>query len=393
MFYSLNLGNNHLIKKKVETINWNLTQISKDGFKTFMLKEIFEQPESIANAFRGRFIPEKGQIKLGGLETIESKLPHLSRIIIVACGSSWHAGLVGGSLIEELAKIPVKVEYASEFRYRYPVVGPDCLVIAISQSGETADTIAALELAKTKKALTFGICNVVGSSIARLVDAGAYLHAGPEIGVATTKGFTSQLIVLTILAIHFANLKKTINRKNAQKILKELTRLPVLIKKLLDQSGSLAELAQKLKNTHNCLYLGRGYNFPIALEGALKLKEISYIHAEGYPAAEMKHGPIALIDKKMPTIFIATQDKTYKKIISNMLEVKARNGMIIALATVGDKKITSIADKVIYIPRTIDFLMPVLNTIPCQLLAYHIAILKGHDIDKPRNLAKSVTVE
>jgi len=388
-----NLVGNNGVTKKVEEIEWDLAQIEKSGFDTFMLKEIFEQPESITNALRGRVILGEGEVKFGGLEKINDKLNDISRIIIVGCGTAWHAGLVSEFLFEELAKIPVEVEYASEFRYRKPVIGSDCLVIAISQSGETADTLAALELAKKAGALTFGINNVVGSTIARQVDAGCYLHAGPEIGVASTKAFTSQLVVLTLLAIYFGTLKKAVSRERVKEILAELIKLPELARGLLDKNDEISKLANQFQSSHNFLYLGRGYNFPIALEGALKLKEISYIHAEGYPAAEMKHGPIALIDKEMPTVVIANKDNTYDKVVSNILEIKARGGVIIALASEGDKEISKIVDHVIYVPKTLDILTPVLNTIPLQLLAYHVACLKDCDVDKPRNLAKSVTVE
>jgi len=388
-----NLVGNNGVTKKVEEIEWDLAQIEKGGFDTFMLKEIFEQPESITNALRGRVILGEGEIKFGGLEKINDKLGDISRIIIVGCGTAWHAGLVGEFLFEELAKIPVEVEYASEFRYRKPIIGSDCLVIAISQSGETADTLAALELAKKAGALTFGINNVVGSTIARQVDAGCYLHAGPEIGVASTKAFTSQLVVLTLLAIYFGTLEKTVSQEKVKEILAELIKLPELARGLLDKNDEILKLANQFQSSRNFLYLGRGYNFPIALEGALKLKEISYIHAEGYPAAEMKHGPIALIDKEMPTVVIANKDNTYDKVVSNILEVEARGGVIVALASEGDKEISKIVDHVIYVPKTLDILTPILNTIPLQLLAYHIACLKGCDVDKPRNLAKSVTVE
>ncbi|MFA5022640.1 MAG: glutamine--fructose-6-phosphate transaminase (isomerizing) [Patescibacteria group bacterium] len=388
-----NLVGNNGVEKKVEEINWDLSQIEKGGFETFMLKEIFEQPESIMNALRGRVIIEEGKVKMGGLDELEGRLNNISRIIIAACGTSWHAGLVGEFLIEELAKIPVEVEYASEFRYRKPVIGPDCLVIVISQSGETADTLAALQLAKDHGALTFGICNVVGSSIARYVDAGCYLHAGPEIGVASTKAFTSQLSMLTLLAVYLGNLKKTISPQTAKEILSTLVKIPELVKGLLGKNEEILKLAKKFYSVKNFLYLGRGYNFPVALEGALKLKEISYIHAEGYPAAEMKHGPIALIDKDMPVAFIANKDNTYDKVVSNILEVKARGGVVIALASEGDSQLAGMVEEVIYVPKTLDILTPILNTIPLQLLAYHIARLKGCDVDKPRNLAKSVTVE
>src|SRR3989344_4396780 len=389
----INLLDSRGIDKKVEEITWDLAQIEKSGFETFMLKEIFEQPQSIANALAGRILVDQGRVKMGGLDEIEEKLNKISRIIIIACGTSWHAGLVGEFIIEDLAKLPVEVEYASEFRYRKPVIDASCLVIVISQSGETADTLAALELAKANKALTFGICNVVGSSIARKVGTGCYLHAGPEIGVASTKAFTSQLTILSLIAVYLGILKKTVSQDQAKEIFKNFSGLPKLIEKMLLQNDDIYKLAQKFRLASNFLYLGRGLNYPVALEGALKLKEISYIHAEGYPAAEMKHGPIALIDKNMPAVFIAVKDGTYDKVISNILEVKARNGVVIALATEGDEEIKKIVNEVIYIPETLDILSPIVNAVPLQLLAYHIARLKGCDVDKPRNLAKSVTVE
>ena len=387
-----NLLNSNGILKKVEKVDWDLDQIEKGGFDTFMLKEIFEQPESIINALRGRIMSDLTRVKLGGIEPIEDKLSDINRIIIISCGTSWHAGLVGEFLIEELAKIPVEVEYASEFRYRKPIIDKHCLVIVISQSGETADTLAALQLAKQKGATTFGICNVVGSTIAREVDAGTYVHAGPEIGVASTKAFTTQLSVLVLLALYLGKLKNLSNQK-AKDVISELVKVPKQVKQILNYNEQIKALAKQFSQTNNFLYLGRGYNFPVALEGALKLKEISYIHAEGYPAAEMKHGPIALIDKDMPVVFIATKDGTYEKVVSNILEVKARDGVVIAIATQGDSEIKDIVDHVIYVPKTIDCLTPILNVVPLQLLAYHIATLKGRDVDKPRNLAKSVTVE
>ena len=333
------------------------------------------------------------KIHFDELNLSEAEIKKVNRVVFTACGTSWHAGLVGEFIIEDLAKLPVEVEYASEFRYRKPVIDASCLVIVISQSGETADTLAALELAKANKALTFGICNVVGSSIARKVGTGCYLHAGPEIGVASTKAFTSQLTILSLIAVYLGILKKTVSQDQAKEILKNFSGLPKLIEKMLLQNDDIYKLAQKFRLASNFLYLGRGLNYPVALEGALKLKEISYIHAEGYPAAEMKHGPIALIDKNMPAVFIAVKDGTYDKVISNILEVKARNGVVIALATEGDEEIKKIVNEVIYIPETLDILSPIVNAVPLQLLAYHIARLKGCDVDKPRNLAKSVTVE
>jgi len=388
----ISLIDNNGITKKVEEITWDLDQIEKGGFETFMLKEIFEQPESITNTLRGRIILDQGEVKLGGIEPIKNRLAGISRIIIVSCGTSWHAGLVGEFLLEELAQLPVEVEYASEFRYRNPIIDKNCLVVVISQSGETADTLAALDLAKEKGAVTFGICNVVGSTIARKVDAGTYIHAGPEIGVASTKAFTSQLSALTLLALYLAQSKGLANEET-KRVIAELVKIPDLVKAVLAKNESIKELAGQFVKTKNFLYLGRGYNFPVALEGALKLKEISYIHAEGYPAAEMKHGPIALIDKDMPVVFIATKDSTYDKVISNILEVKARGGVVVAIASEGDTEIAGIVDHVIYVPRTLECLTPILNVLPLQLLAYHVAALKGCDVDKPRNLAKSVTVE
>jgi glucosamine--fructose-6-phosphate aminotransferase (isomerizing) len=389
----VNLTDASGIEKKVEEISWDLAQIEKGGFETFMLKEIFEQPQSIANALRGRILIDDGKIKIGGLDEISERLKTIKRIIILGCGTSWHASLIGEFLIEELAKVPVEVEYASEFRYRHPILDNHCLVIAISQSGETADTLAALQLAKQAGAITFGICNVVGSSIARLVDAGIYLHAGPEIGVASTKAFTSQLSILTLLAVYLATEKKTLAENEIRDILKAIQSLPALVEKVLCQNENVRQLAEKLRFAPNFIYLGRGNNYPVALEGALKLKEISYIHAEGYPAAEMKHGPIALVDSNMPVVFIATKDSTYEKIVSNILEVKARGGIVVAVATEGDEEISKIAQFVIYVPKVMDILTPIANVIPLQLLAYHIARQKGCDVDKPRNLAKSVTVE
>ncbi len=389
----INLKNNGSIHKKIEKIDWDIDKVEKQDFETFMQKEIFEQPDTITNCLRGRITPGSSQIKLDGLEKIKDKINNLSRIIILGCGTSWHAGLIAEYLFEALVKIPVEVEYASEFRYRQPVIDKNTLIIALSQSGETADTLAALKLAKEKQAPTFGICNVVGSTIARMVDAGAYLHAGPEIGVASTKAFTSQLTLLTLLAVHFSHLKKSQTNSQRKKIIQGLAQLPNQVKKILAQDKNILQLAKKFKDANNFLYLGRGYNFPVALEGALKLKEISYIHAEGYPAAEMKHGPIALIDKRMPVVFIASKDSTYQKILSNIEEVKARHGQVIALASQSDTKIKNIVDNVIYLPSTLDILTPILNTVPLQLLAYHIARLRGLDVDKPRNLAKSVTVE
>ncbi|PKL84528.1 MAG: glutamine--fructose-6-phosphate transaminase (isomerizing) [Ignavibacteriae bacterium HGW-Ignavibacteriae-1] len=377
---------------KIEQIEFDLEQIEKGGFEHFMLKEIFEQPETIQNAFRGRLLVDEGDVKLGGLRHIHEQLRSAERIIITACGTSWHAGLVGEYIIEHLANIPVEVEYASEFRYRNPVIKKNDIVLAISQSGETADTMAAVREAKQKGATVLGIVNVVGSSIARYTSAGVYTHAGPEIGVASTKAFTSQLTVLTLIAIMLGRMN-TLSKYEGIKIAKELLIIPDKIKKIFESADKIQEIAKQHAKAKNFLYLGRGYNFPVALEGALKLKEISYIHAEGYPAAEMKHGPIALIDENMPVVFIATQDEIYEKIISNIEEVRARKGKIIAIATEGDTRIESVADNVIYIPETLPMLTPILSVIPFQLLAYYTALELDCDIDKPRNLAKSVTVE
>jgi len=383
---------NESTQREIEEIEYDLEQIEKSGFEHFMLKEIFEQPETIHNAFRGRLLVYEGEIKLGGLRNVEDKLRNCNRIIITACGTSWHAGLVGEYIIENLSNIPVEVEYASEFRYRNPVIAKNDVVIAISQSGETADTLAAVKEAKQKGATVIGIVNVVGSTIARETDAGVYIHAGPEIGVASTKAFTSQLTVLTLLGLKLGRMNQ-LSKQNAMQIAKELQNIPRKINKILEQANIIKDIASHFRDTRNFLYLGRGYNFPVALEGALKLKEISYIHAEGYPAAEMKHGPIALIDENMPVVFIATHDEIYEKVISNIEEVRARKGKVIAIATEGDEKIKSVADYVVYIPDTISMLIPILSVIPLQLLAYYMALELGWDIDKPRNLAKSVTVE
>lgn len=371
-----------------------LDVLEKGGFEHFMLKEIFEQPKSILDSMRGRFDPKSLKFAMRSLEEYENKLRNLDRIIIVACGTSWHAGLVGEYLIEEFARVPVEVEYASEFRYRDPIITEDDLVIAISQSGETADTLAALELAKEKGATIYGVCNVVGSSIPRMTDAGAYTHAGPEIGVASTKAFTAQVTVLTILALGIADIRGKISRERLREMFVELSLIPDKVAALLKSCDEKCkEIAAIYKDAPNCLYLGRGYNFPVALEGALKLKEISYIHAEGYPAAEMKHGPIALIDEEMPVVVIATKRNYYEKVLSNIQEVKARKGKIIAIVTEGDEKVKEIADHYIEIPDTEDSLTPLLATIPLQLLSYYIAVMRGCNVDQPRNLAKSVTVE
>jgi glucosamine--fructose-6-phosphate aminotransferase (isomerizing) len=385
-------SSNELIEKKVEQVTLNLEQIEKSGYPHYMLKEIFEQVSTVHDAFRGRILINEGKVKLGGLAEVEDQLTEASKIIIAACGTSWHAALIGKYLIEEYCRIPVEVEYASEFRYRNPIVNKRDILIVISQSGETADTLAGLREAKHRGALTLGIVNSVGSTIARETDAGVYLHAGLEIGVASTKAFTSQVTVLALITLMMAR-KRNMSVVNGQHILNELQKLPEKIKTILAQSHLVEEIAEKYKNNRNFLYLGRGINFPVALEGALKLKEISYIHAEGYPAAEMKHGPIALIDADMPVVMIATRDLIYDKLISNMEEVKARKGRIIAVASNGDKKIAGLAEHVIYIPETSQMLLPVLAVIPLQLLAYYIAVKRGCDVDQPRNLAKSVTVE
>ncbi len=380
------------IQKEIHEINMSLDEIDKGGYEHFMLKEIMEQSESVCNSMRGRILLDKGTSKLGGLEGFVDKLANSKRIIISACGTSWHAGLVGEYMFEQFARIPTEVEYASEFRYRNPVINKDDAIFFISQSGETADTLAALKEAKLRGALVLGICNVVGSSIARESHAGVYIHAGPEIGVASTKAFTSQLVVLALITLLIAR-KKDMSLIDGKKIAEELQTIPDKIAKILKLNDEIEKIAENYKNAKNFLYLGRGYNFPVALEGALKLKEISYIHAEGYPAAEMKHGPIALIDENMPIVFIAPKDSTYDKIRSNIEEIKARKGKIIAIASESDNEIDALVDYTIKIPDTIRMLMPILSVIPLQLLAYHIAVKKGLNVDQPRNLAKSVTVE
>ena len=377
----------------IQTLEMNLTQLEKGGFDHFMLKEIFEQPTSIRDSMRGRIDVKQGIVKLGGISDYEQKLKNAKRILIVACGTSWHAGLVGEYLFEDLARTPVEVEYASEFRYRNPIITEDDIVIAISQSGETADTLAAIELARTKGATILGVCNVVGSSIARATHAGSYTHAGPEIGVASTKAFTSQVTILTLMALRLAQMKGTLSTSRLHQILAELETIPDKVKEALKLDDQVKELARMFTFARNFLYLGRGYNFPVALEGALKLKEISYIHAEGYPAAEMKHGPIALIDEEMPVVVIATNKGTYEKVLSNIQEVKARKGRIIAIVTKGDKTVKDMADFILEVPETEEFLVPLLATIPLQLLSYHIAVMRKCNVDQPRNLAKSVTVE
>ena len=377
----------------IHALELKLEMIEKGGYDHFMLKEIFEQPRSIKDCMRGRIYPLEGEVKLGGIKEYAEKFKNAERIIIVACGTSWHAGLVGEYLIEEYARIPVEVEYASEFRYRNPIISEKDIVIAISQSGETADTMAAIELAKEKGATIFGICNVVGSSIPRLTHAGVYTHAGPEIGVASTKAFTAQVTVLTLMAFYMAQNKGTITQSKLTNLLTELEKIPDLVEKTLLSNDLIYSIAEKFKDSRNALFLGRGSGFPVALEGALKLKEISYIHAEGYPAAEMKHGPIALIDEEMPVIVIATKNSSYEKVISNIQEVKARKGVVIAIVTEGDTEVKKMADYTIEIPHTDEAFLPLLATIPLQLLSYHIAVLRGCNVDQPRNLAKSVTVE
>lgn len=377
----------------IQELELNLEAIEKGGYEHFMLKEIFEQPKSIADSMRGRLDIKTAEVKLGGLAEYEQKIINADRIIIIACGTSWHAGLIGEYLFEDLARIPVEVEYASEFRYRNPIITEKDVVLAISQSGETADTLAAMNLAKDKGATVLGICNVVGSSIARLSDAGSYTHAGPEIGVASTKAFTAQVTVLTLMALMLGRKKGTIAESYYRELISELETIPAKVESMIGMNDYIEELSAKFKDALNFLYLGRGYNFPVALEGALKLKEISYIHAEGYPAAEMKHGPIALIDENMPIVVIATKKGHYEKVVSNIQEVKARNGIVIAVVTKGDTVVKEIADYVIEIPEVAEPLVPILSNIPLQLLSYHIAVMRGCNVDQPRNLAKSVTVE
>ncbi|SNY94706.1 glutamine--fructose-6-phosphate transaminase (isomerizing) [Flagellimonas pacifica] len=371
----------------------NLEEIEKGGYDHFMLKEIYEQPRAIMDTYRGRLLADQGIIRMAGIDQNLEKFLNANRIIIVACGTSWHAGLVAEYIFEDLARIPVEVEYASEFRYRNPVITENDVLIAISQSGETADTLAAIKLAKEKGAFVFGVCNVVGSSIARETHAGAYTHAGPEIGVASTKAFTTQITVLTLIALKLAHEKGMLSESKYHEYLAELEGVPAKVEKTLLSNELVADISEIYKDSTNCLYLGRGYNFPVALEGALKLKEISYIHAEGYPAAEMKHGPIALIDEQMPVVVIATKKGHYEKVVSNIQEIKSRSGRIIAIVTEGDKTVKELADHVLEIPETSESLSPLLTTIPLQLLSYHIAVMRGCNVDQPRNLAKSVTVE
>jgi glucosamine--fructose-6-phosphate aminotransferase (isomerizing) len=383
---------NQQITKEIEEITWDLDKIQKGGYAHYMLKEIFEQPDTVLDAFRGRILPATGDIKLGGLELTDWELRNIRRIIILACGTSYHAGLVGEYLIEEYARIPVEVEYASEFRYRSPIIEPGTICLTISQSGETIDTLEAMREAKRRGAKVIGITNVVGSTIARESECGVYIHAGPEIGVASTKAFTGQVTILTLLTLLLGR-RNHLSAEKGMEILEELQRIPDKIRMVLDQSDKIHEIAQVYAQDRNCLYLGRGVNFPIALEGALKLKEISYIHAEGYPAAEMKHGPIALIDPQMPVVVISTRDGSYEKIRGNVQEVRARHGKIISIVTEGDTEIAALSDHVITIPSTLNMLTPLLSVVPLQLLAYHIAVLRGEDVDQPRNLAKAVTVE
>ena len=387
------IHNNEEVDPTIQELKLSIDAIEKGGYEHFMLKEIFEQPQSIQDTMRGRLL-EDHTTKISGINNNLKQFLSADRIVIVACGTSWHAGLVGEYLFEELARIPVEVEYASEFRYRNPVINPSDIVIAISQSGETADTLAALKLAKERGAFIYGICNVVGSSIARLTDSGTYTHAGPEIGVASTKAFTTQLTVLTLLALHLGHKKGTIDHTTYKKLCQNLALVPDLVAKTIEMTkDKVIEIAQEYKDVSNCIYLGRGYNFPVALEGALKLKEISYIHAEGYPAAEMKHGPIALIDENMPVIFLAPSKGHYEKVVSNAQEIKARKGKIIAVVTENDTQMSSLADHTLEIPEVDEIFSPILSVIPLQLLSYHIATMRGCNVDQPRNLAKSVTVE
>jgi len=382
-----------IVDPYVQELQMNLEQIEKGGYDHFMLKEIYEQPSVIKDTYRGRLHANQGMIQMAGVEDNLEKFLNAQRILIIACGTSWHAGLVAEYIIEEFARIPVEVEYASEFRYRNPIINKGDVVIAISQSGETADSLAAIKLAKERGAFVFGVCNVVGSSISRETHAGAYTHAGPEIGVASTKAFTTQITVLTMIALRLAKAKGTLSNSDFHRYLQELELIPEKVKEALETNDKAKEIAAKFKDATNCLYLGRGYNFPVALEGALKLKEISYIHAEGYPAAEMKHGPIALIDEQMPVIVIAPKQGHYDKVVSNIQEIKSRSGKIIAVVTKGDVQVRDLADYVIEVPETSDALSPLLTTIPLQLLSYHIAVMRGCNVDQPRNLAKSVTVE
>jgi glucosamine--fructose-6-phosphate aminotransferase (isomerizing) len=387
------INNDKVIKPYVEELQMSLENIQKGGYDHFMLKEIFEQPQAIRDTLRGRLLSNKGKITLSSLHEHENKFLKARRILIVACGTSWHAGLVAEYLLEKFTRIPVEVEYASEFRYRDPIIFQDDIIIAISQSGETADTLAAIKIAKELGAFVFGVCNVVGSSISRMTDTGCYTHAGPEIGVASTKAFTTQITVLSLLALHLGMVKGTLSRSEYQKHLAELESIPDKVSEILKQEKLIKEVASSFTETSNCIYLGRGYNFPVALEGALKLKEISYIHAEGYPAAEMKHGPIALIDDQMPVVVIATKKGHYDKVLSNIQEIKSRKGRIIAVVSEGDVRVKELADYCIEVPESLECFTPILTTIPLQLLSYYIAVQRGCNVDQPRNLAKSVTVE
>ena len=387
------IPDNSRVDPQIQELQLSLEKIEKGGYDHFMLKEIYEQPDAIIDTFRGRLHRDQQQILLSGLEEHKEVFQNAKRIIIIACGTSWHAGLVGEYLFEDAARIPVEVEYASEFRYRNPVISKEDVVIAISQSGETADTLAAIKLAKEARAFVFGICNVVGSSIARAADTGAYTHAGPEIGVASTKAFTTQITLLMLIGLRLGQLRGTLSKDDFSRVAEELEALPKAVQTVLKSEKEIEQIAKSYKDAANFLYLGRGYNFPVALEGALKLKEISYIHAEGYPAAEMKHGPIALIDKNMPVVVIATNKGHYEKVVSNIQEIKSRDGKIIAVVTKGDKSVKALADHVIEIPEVTESLTPILASVPLQLLAYHIAVMRGCNVDQPRNLAKSVTVE
>ena len=387
------INNDKVIKPYIEELQISLENIQKGGYDHFMLKEIFEQPQAIRDTLRGRLLSNEGKITLSSLNEHENKFLKARRILIVACGTSWHAGLVAEYLLEKFTRIPVEVEYASEFRYRDPIIFQDDIIIAISQSGETADTLAAIKIAKERGAFVFGVCNVVGSSISRMTDTGCYTHAGPEIGVASTKAFTTQITVLSLLALHLGMVKGTLSRSEYQKHLVELESIPDKVSEILKQEKLIKEVASSFIETSNCIYLGRGYNFPVALEGALKLKEISYIHAEGYPAAEMKHGPIALIDEQMPVVVIATKKGYYDKVVSNIQEIKSRKGRIIAVVSEGDVRVKELADYCIEVPESLECFAPILTTIPLQLLSYYIAVQRGCNVDQPRNLAKSVTVE
>ncbi len=390
-FTTMTVENEH-VEHDVQEVDWDLEMIEKSGFEHFMLKEIYEQPETIKNAMRGRLIPSAGDVRLGGLEMVTKELRDIRRVVLIGCGTSWHASLIGEYMIEEIARLPVEVEYASEFRYRNPIMENGTIVFVISQSGETVDTLAALREASKRGVRCMGICNVVGSTIARESDGGIYIHAGPEIGVASTKAFTSQITVLSLFSLMLGRMRD-VSSAEGQEIIEALEALPQQVQQILKSNDEIKEISKKYYHHNNFLYLGRGANYPVALEGALKLKEISYVHAEGYPAAEMKHGPIALIDENMPVVFICPSDSAYQKIIGNICEVKARKGKIIAITNEGNKEVLEMADHVVFIPRTLDFLYPILTVIPLQLLAYHIAVLRGCNVDQPRNLAKSVTVE